>query len=126
MTPDISHAVIDEAHKRGLRVAAHVYYLADAKDLIAAGVDFIAHSVRDQKVDTEFVTALKASGRCYTPTLMREVSTYVYESTPDFFSDPPSSHANRLGGRRSIPPGNKRRARARPRRPIRRSCRSPS
>jgi imidazolonepropionase-like amidohydrolase len=88
MTPDAYRAVIDEAHKRGLRVAAHVYYLADAKDLIAAGVDFIAHSVRDQKIDTEFVTALKASGRCYTPTLMREVSTYVYESTPDFFSDP--------------------------------------
>ena len=36
---------------------------------------------------TPFVTKVKASGRCYTPTLMREVSTYVYESTPPFFSD---------------------------------------
>jgi imidazolonepropionase-like amidohydrolase len=88
MAPEIYRAVIDEAHKRGLRVAAHLYYLEDAKGLLAAGVDFIAHSVRDQKVDSEFVSALKASGRCYTPTLMREVSTYVYESTPDFFSDP--------------------------------------
>jgi imidazolonepropionase-like amidohydrolase len=88
MTPEVYRAVIDEAHKRGLRVAAHVYYLTDAKDLLAAGVDFIAHSVRDQRVDTEFVSALKASRRCYSPTLMREVSTYVYESTPDFFSDP--------------------------------------
>jgi imidazolonepropionase-like amidohydrolase len=88
MTPDVYRAVIDEAHKRGLRVAAHIYYLDDAKDLLSAGVDFIAHSVRDQKVDDEFVSALKASGRCYTPTLMREVSTWVYETTPDFFSDP--------------------------------------
>ena len=88
MTPEVYRAVIDEAHKRGLRVAAHVYYLTDAKDLLAAGVDFIAHSVRDQRVDAEFVSALKASGRCYSPTLMREVSTFVYESTPDFFSDP--------------------------------------
>lgn len=88
MPPDVYRAVIDEAHQRGLRVAAHVYYLADARDLLAAGVDFIAHSVRDQRVDAEFVSALKASGRCYSPTLMREVSTYVYESTPDFFSDP--------------------------------------
>jgi imidazolonepropionase-like amidohydrolase len=78
MTPDVYRAVIDEAHKRGLRVAAHIYYLDDAKDLLSAGVDFIAHSVRDQKVDDEFVSALKASGRCYTPTLMREVSTWVY------------------------------------------------
>lgn len=88
MTPEVYRAVIDEAHARGLRVAAHLYYLEDAKSLLEAGVDFIAHSVRDQKVDAEFVSALKASGRCYTPTLMREVSTYVYESTPDFFSDP--------------------------------------
>jgi imidazolonepropionase-like amidohydrolase len=88
MAPGVYRAVIDEAHKRGLRVAAHIYYLADARSLLDAGVDFIAHSVRDQKVDDEFVSALKASNRCYTPTLMREVSTWVYESTPDFFSDP--------------------------------------
>lgn len=95
MTPEVYGAVIDEAHKRGVRVAAHLYYLDDAKLLLQAGADFIAHSVRDQKVDAEFVSALKASGRCYTPTLMREVSTYVYESTPDFFSDPLfRKHAN--------------------------------
>ena len=87
MTPDVYKAVIDEAHKRGLRVASHLYYLDDAKQLLAAGTDFIAHSVRDQMVDDEFVSALKASKRCYSPTLMREVSTWVYESTPDFFSD---------------------------------------
>jgi imidazolonepropionase-like amidohydrolase len=87
MTPDVYRAVIDEAHKRNLRVAAHLFYLADAKDLLTAGADFIAHSVRDVPVDAAFVSALKASNRCYTPTLMREVSTYVYESTPAFFSD---------------------------------------
>ena len=87
MTPDLYKAVIDEAHKRGLRVASHLYYLNDAKGLLAAGTDFVAHSVRDQKVDDEFVEALKASKRCYSPTLMREVSTWVYESTPDFFAD---------------------------------------
>ena len=88
MTPDVYRAVIDEAHKRGLRVATHLYYLDDAKALLSAGTDFVAHSVRDQNVDEEFISALKASKRCYTPTLMREVSTWVYESTPDFFSDP--------------------------------------
>lgn len=95
MPPEVYRAVIDEAHRQGLRVAAHVYYLADAKDLVAAGVDFVAHSVRDVPVDDGFTNALKSSGRCYTPTLMREVSTFVYESTPDFFADPLfQSHAN--------------------------------
>lgn len=95
MTPDVYRAVIDEAHKRGMRVATHLYYLEDAKGLVQAGTDFVAHSVRDQEVDDAFVTALKSSGRCYTPTLMREVSTFVYESTPDFFSDPLfMKHAN--------------------------------
>jgi imidazolonepropionase-like amidohydrolase len=88
MTPDVYAAVIDEAHRRGLRVAAHVFYLADAKALLAAGADFIAHSIRDADVDAAFIAAMKRSGTCLSPTLMREVSTFVYETTPDFFSDP--------------------------------------
>lgn len=87
MTPEVYRAVIDEAHKRGLRVASHLFYLADAKSLLAAGVDFVAHSIRDANVDAELIAALKARGVCVSPTLMREVSTFVYESTPPFFSD---------------------------------------
>jgi imidazolonepropionase-like amidohydrolase len=74
----------------------HFYYLADAKDLLASGADFMAHSVRDLPADAAFISALKAKGACYSATLMREVSTFVYESTPAFFSDPLFlSHANR-------------------------------
>jgi len=95
MAPDVYRTVIEEAHRQGLRVAAHLFYLADAKSLLAAGVDFIAHSVRDAPVDAELIGALKTSGVCVSPTLMREVSTFVYESTPAFFSDPLfQSHAN--------------------------------
>lgn len=96
MPAEVYRAVIDEAHRRGLRVAAHLFYLADARALLDAGVDFIAHSVRDTAVDATFISALKASGICYSPTLMREVSTFIYESTPGFFSDPFFlAHANR-------------------------------
>ncbi len=87
MAPDISRAVIAEAHRRGMRVATHLYYLADAHALLDAGTDFVAHSVRDLPVDDALVTKLKARGVCYSPTLMREVSTFVYESTPAFFED---------------------------------------
>ena len=87
MAPEVSHAVIDEAHKRGLRVATHVFYLADARDLLAAGSDFVAHSIRDADVDADVIAAFKARNVCVSPTLMREVSTFVYESTPEWFSD---------------------------------------
>ncbi len=87
MTPEVYRAVIDEAHRRGLRVATHLYYLADAHALLDAGTDFVAHSVRDLPVDAALIAKLKARNVCYSPTLMREVSTFVYESTPAFFGD---------------------------------------
>jgi imidazolonepropionase-like amidohydrolase len=88
MAPEIYRALIDEAHKRNRRVAVHLFYLADAKGVLAAGADLIAHSVRDADVDAELVNILKARNVCLVPTLMREVSTFTYESTPAFFSDP--------------------------------------
>jgi hypothetical protein len=39
--------VIEEAHQKHVPVAAHEYALADAKELVADGVDVLAHSVRD-------------------------------------------------------------------------------
>ena len=96
MAPDIYRAVIDAAHARRMRVAVHLYYLDDAKALLAAGADYIAHSVRDLPVDSAFVRALAASKVCYSPTLMREVSTYIYETTPAFLADSLFlAHANR-------------------------------
>ena len=88
MTPPIYQAVIDEAHKRGLRVAVHIFYLEDAKGALDAGADFIAHSVRDADMSPALISLMKSRGICLCPTLMREVSTFVYESTPDFFAEP--------------------------------------
>ena len=88
MAPEIYKAVIDEAHKKNMRVAVHLFYLDDAKAVLDAGADFIAHSVRDVEVDDALVAMLKRRDVCYCPTLMREVSTFVYESTPSWFSDP--------------------------------------
>jgi imidazolonepropionase-like amidohydrolase len=88
MPPDVYRAVIARAHEHKLRVAAHIFYLADAKDLLRAGVDYLAHSIRDAAVDRELIDLMKARGTCLCPTLMREVSTFVYESRPSFFDDP--------------------------------------
>ena len=88
MSPEIYRAVIDEAHKRGLRVAVHLFYLDDAKAVLDAGADFVAHSIRDTEVDPDVIATLKRKNVCVCPTLTREVSTFVYESTPPWFSDP--------------------------------------
>src|SRR5262249_28370804 len=88
MSPEIYNDVIDEAQKKGMRVAVHLFYLDDAKAVLDAGADFIAHSVRDTEVDDAFIAMLKRRDVCYCPTLMREVSTFTYESTPAWFSDP--------------------------------------
>jgi len=88
MAPEIYRAVIDQAHKKGLPVAVHLFYLSDAKAVLDAGADFIAHSVRDTDVDDSFVSMIKRRDVCYSPTLMREVSTFVYESKPAWFTDP--------------------------------------
>ena len=59
MTPELYTAVIDEAHKHSLRVAAHIFALEDAKGLLRAGVDGFAHGVRDKDIDDEFVAMFK-------------------------------------------------------------------
>src|SRR5262245_17382154 len=59
LSPEIYGAIIDEAHKRGLRVTAHIFDLEDAKGLIRAGVDALAHGVRDRDIDDEFVAMFK-------------------------------------------------------------------
>ena len=88
MPAEAYRAAIDQAHKRGLKVAAHIFYRQDATDVLAAGGDFIAHSVRDLFVDRALIEQLKARDACVCPTLMRDVSTFVYESRPAFFDDP--------------------------------------
>jgi imidazolonepropionase-like amidohydrolase len=88
MSPEVYTAVIDEAHKKGFRTAAHIVFLDDAKGVLQAGVDYIAHSVRDREVDAEFIALMKKRQVSYSPTLTREVAVFTYSETPSYFSDP--------------------------------------
>jgi imidazolonepropionase-like amidohydrolase len=88
MPPEAYAAIIDEAHKKGMRVAVHVVYLRDAQAVLRLGAEYIAHSVRDADLDGQTIALMKRSRTCYSPTLMREVSTFVYADRPAFLSDP--------------------------------------
>jgi imidazolonepropionase-like amidohydrolase len=58
--PEIYGPMIDEAHKLGLRVTAHIFNMEDAKGLMRANLDAFAHGVRDKDVDDETVAMFKA------------------------------------------------------------------
>jgi len=93
MNPEVYKAVIDEAHANGMRVAAHVYYLEDAKQLVGDGVDILAHGIRDTPVDPDFIQSIKNRGVWYVPTLGRDETFYVYAEHPDWLQQPFLHHS---------------------------------
>lgn len=86
---DLSGEIIRQAHARKLRVAAHIYYLEDARGLVERGLDALAHSVRDKPVDENFIALMKKRGAWQmAATLAREFSTFTYASRPAWLDDP--------------------------------------
>ncbi len=88
MSWDALEAAMQVANAANVPVATHIFYMDDAARLLGMGSGLIAHSVRDQPVSDEFVQTMLDSGVCYVPTLVREVSTFVYGERPAFFDDP--------------------------------------
>jgi imidazolonepropionase-like amidohydrolase len=87
MQPEIYKAIIREAHQHNLRVAAHVYYLSDLKQLVAAGVDIIAHSVRSDVIDDSTIVQMKAQQVIYIPTLSLDAYAYIYGQQPEWIKN---------------------------------------
>jgi imidazolonepropionase-like amidohydrolase len=56
---NVYEAIIDEAHKNGMRVVAHIFSLEDGKQLLKSGVDGFGHGVRDRDVDQEYLALVK-------------------------------------------------------------------
>jgi imidazolonepropionase-like amidohydrolase len=86
---EIAKAIVDSGHNHSLPVAAHIFYLDDAKKLAGAGVNGFAHSVRDKPVDQELIDSMKRNGTWLAaPTLSREASTFIYAKPAPFLNDP--------------------------------------
>jgi imidazolonepropionase-like amidohydrolase len=60
LPPALYRAVIEAAHRRDLRVNAHVFYHADAEGLVAAGIDGLVHMVRDVEMSDALIAAIVA------------------------------------------------------------------
>lgn len=88
MDAAVYKAIIDEAHAHHLRVAAHVFYLEDAKRLVGDGIDILAHGVRDQPVDDDLIAAMKARQVWYIPTLGLDEAFYLFAEHPELANQP--------------------------------------
>lgn len=105
MKREVRRAIIDEAHKQHLRVAAHVYYLSDAKELVTEGIDILAHSIRDQPVDDELIAAMKSRGTFYIATLFLDEAFIAYADEPEWTREESFRKALEPGVEELIKPG---------------------
>jgi imidazolonepropionase-like amidohydrolase len=62
-------AIVDEAHKNGLKVLTHTVTVERGKDAARARVDVIAHSLQDGQIDQETIDLMKSNSVHYAPTL---------------------------------------------------------
>ena len=62
-------ALVDEAHKRGMKVLTHTVTLEKAKIAARAGVDVLAHGIGNAPVDDELIQLMRAKGTYYASTL---------------------------------------------------------
>lgn len=62
-------AIVEDAHRAGIKVFTHTVTLNGAKIAARAGVDVLAHGVGDAPVDDELIALLKRSGTGYVSTL---------------------------------------------------------
>jgi imidazolonepropionase-like amidohydrolase len=77
LAPNLYRAIIDEGHKHRLQVNAHVFYHTDAVDLVNAGIDGIAHLVRDKEMDEALIASIVRHNVYVMPNLSPEWSTYI-------------------------------------------------
>lgn len=92
LRPELYRAIIDEAHGRDLQVIAHVYYAADAADLVEAGVDSFAHLVRDREMTSQLVGTISSRNVFIMPNLgISERGTHF--EPPAWLDDPLLLHS---------------------------------
>jgi imidazolonepropionase-like amidohydrolase len=87
MPPEISKAIIDQAHKHKRRAIAHIFYLDNARTLVAQGVDGFAHSVRDQPVDRALLDGMKQHHTAQMASTLSREASFTYTKLP-FLDDP--------------------------------------
>ena len=83
----LSRTVIDEGHRLGFKVSAHVFYHKDAVELAAVGIDNFAHLVRDVEMSDALIATMIAKGIYVMPNIgSPERGTHT--AVPAWFEEP--------------------------------------
>ncbi|MBI0539367.1 amidohydrolase family protein [Roseomonas sp. KE2513] len=88
MTPDMARAAVEAAHARGLKVAAHIHDLSQARLAVEADVDVLAHGIRDKEIDDGLLASMRDRGTWYIPTIQIDEAEYIYADNPAIIEDP--------------------------------------
>jgi imidazolonepropionase-like amidohydrolase len=88
LKPNLYRAIIDEAHKHNIKVFAHISNLADAKDLLRAGLDGFAHMVRDHDIDDEMLALVKERPNTFFQQTLWGERLSLYTSKPAWVDEP--------------------------------------
>jgi imidazolonepropionase-like amidohydrolase len=88
LKPNLYRAIIDEAHRHGIRVMAHIAALEDAKDLLRAGVDGFGHVVRDKDVDSELLQLLRERPEVWFVETLWGERNAIYGTKPAWADEP--------------------------------------
>src|ERR1019366_7468376 len=84
MTPEVYNAIIDEAHKRGMKVHAHATTLPDQKAVVRAGADVVVHMVQNTKLDDEYLALLREKKPYWATVITLGDPTAVCQQDPFF------------------------------------------
>ena len=87
LSPPVYRTIIDESHRHGLKVNAHVFYHEDAEGLVEAGIDALAHLVRDREMDDALVAAIVRRGVYVMPNLS-STERGTHAGLPPWFEEP--------------------------------------
>lgn len=77
LKPEVMSAIIDEAHKQGLKAYVHAPILKYAKEALKAGADGLVHGIISDPIDNEFISLMKKNRAVYISTLA------LYEASAD-------------------------------------------
>jgi imidazolonepropionase-like amidohydrolase len=84
---NLSRTVIDEGHRLGFKVSAHIFYHKDAVELADAGVDNFAHLVRDKVMSDELIATMVEKGIYVMPNLGAQ-ERGAHTTVPAWFDEP--------------------------------------
>jgi len=83
----LSRTVIEEGHRLGFKVAAHIFYHDDAVELAAAGINAFAHLVRDKEMSDALIASVLAHNVYVMPNIGAPERA-THDAPPAWFAEP--------------------------------------